>query len=70
MTHLDFPDNRVPGRPPKYPLRAMKVGETVFFPNTDADDVSKRTYQWKPMRWRARTVVSGGVKGARVWRIA
>jgi hypothetical protein len=70
MTHLDYADNRGPGRQPKYPLTRMAVGETAFFPGADANDISKRTYQWKPMRWRARTVVSGGVKGARVWRIA
>ena len=31
-----------PGRPAKYPLRDMKVGETRLFPGVDADHIAKR----------------------------
>lgn len=59
-----------PGRPPKYPLRQLAVGESFFVPGIHVNDICKRTYAFKPLRFRSRTVVRNGVQGVRVWRIA
>lgn len=69
MTWQEFPDNRGRGRPPKYPLRKLRVGESFFVPGIDVNEICKRTYSFKPLRFKSRTVVNGGVKGVRVWRI-
>lgn len=71
MTWTDYADNRSgPGRPPKYPLRSLEVGESMFIPGIDNNEICKRTHYFKPLRFRTRKVVSGGVEGIRVWRIA
>lgn len=70
MTWQDYSDNRGPGRPAKWPLRKMSVGESLFIPGFTANRVCKDLYYFKPLKFKTRTVVSGGVIGARVWRIA
>lgn len=70
MTWQDHADNRGPGRPPKYPFRKMAVGESVFLPGAVATRVEKARQRAKPLRFKRRNVVSGGVHGIRVWRIA
>ena len=70
MSYQDYPDNRGPGRPAKYPLRKLAVGESFFVPGIDHNEICKRTYLFKPLRFKTKAVVSGGVKGIRVWRIA
>ena len=70
MTWQHYADNRGPGRPAKWPLRRMDVGESIFIPGVNANRVCKRLSNFKPLRFKTRTVVSGGVMGARVWRIA
>lgn len=70
MTWQDYPDNRGVGRPPKYPVKALRVGESMFFPEAKTDLVGKAARNHKPLRFKCRTVVSGGIKGTRVWRIA
>lgn len=69
MTWQEYPDNRGPGRLPKYPLRKLAVGESIFIPGVTSNDICKRTYYFKPLRFRTRTVVSNGIQGTRVWRI-
>lgn len=59
------------GRPPKYPINQLKVGESFF---TDSDiktqsmssliDRRKRTHKWK-RKFIVRTVDNG----IRVWRV-
>ena len=71
MTHAeDYPETRPPGRAPKYPLRKLAVGESFFVPGIHIDEICKRTYHFKPLKFRSKTVVSRGVQGVRVWRIA
>lgn len=59
-----------PGRPHTSPLRSMKVGDSYFWAGKTANEVSRRYYDLKPMRYRARTMMVNGVMGAKVWRIA
>lgn len=70
MIYQERSDNRGPGRPPKYPLRELAIGESVFFPGSETELVGKRARTYKPLKFKCRTVVSGGIKGTRVWRIA
>jgi len=70
MNWQDYDDNRGPGRPPKYPLRKMAVGESVFLPDAVAIRVEKARQRVKPLRFKIRSVVSDGVRGVKVWRIA
>ena len=58
------------GRPPKYPLRTLAIGDTVFLPNTTQRKINKVRSVYAPMKFKCRDVVSGGVRGTRVWRIA
>ncbi len=58
------------GRPPKYPLRQMRVGESVFLGGTTQLKINKVRKVYKPMKFKCRSVVSGGVQGVRVWRMA
>jgi len=57
-----------PGRPAKYPMRDMKLGEERFFPNIVANDISRRTWMYKPMKFKCRTIVWRGTVGAKVRR--
>lgn len=64
------PGTRGRGRPPKYPLRQMRVGESVFLGGTTQLKINKVRKVYKPMKFRCRSVVSSGVVGVRVWRVA
>lgn len=68
MTYLIEYEGRS-GPKPKYPLRALKVGESVFYP-VPSRLLSKATCKHKPMQFRVRKVMKDGVEGCRVWRIA
>ena len=59
-----------PGRKPRYPFRAFEVGDTMFFPNANGRDMTKRMCRLKPMKFKRRTVVKDGTIGVRIWRIA
>jgi hypothetical protein len=63
-------ENRGPGRQPKYPLRELAVGESFFLAGVYVNEICKRTYYFKPLKFRCRTVVKNGVQGVRVRRIA
>lgn len=54
----------------KYPLRTLNVGESFFVAGIHVNEICKRTCFFKPLRFRCRTVVSKGVQGVRVLRIA
>lgn len=58
------------GRPAKYPLRQMALDDSVFLPGVSQIKINKVRSIYKPMKFRVRTVVSGGVEGVRVWRVA
>lgn len=70
MIYLDFPDNRGPGRPPKYPVKTLAVGETMFFAGVSSKKIGKCVRKHKPLRFKCRSVVKGGIQGVRVERIA
>jgi hypothetical protein len=65
-----IPAPRAPGRPPKYPLRSLAVGESVFIPGTTHRKINQVRPCYRPMKFKCRSVVSGGIPGVRVWRIA
>lgn len=58
------------GRPPKYPLRTLDVGESIFIPGATQKKINKVRKVYVPMKFRCRTLVKGGMEGTRVWRIA
>jgi hypothetical protein len=49
-------------------MRDMKLGEERFFPNIVANDISRRTWMYKPMKFKCRTIVWRGTVGAKVRR--
>lgn len=59
-----------PGRPPKYPLRQMNLGDSILIPGVTQKKINKVRKVYAPMKFRIRTVMTGGVKSARVERIA
>lgn len=58
------------GRPSKYPLRRMELNESVLLPGVTQIKINKVRSIYKPMKFRVRSVMVGGVRGVRVWRIA
>jgi hypothetical protein len=69
MSFEDFPDNRGPGRPPKYPFRTLAVGEAAFIAGTTTKNVHRHAYLFKPRRFKVRKVVKNGAAGVRVMRV-
>lgn len=57
------------GRPAKYPLRQMTLDESVFLPGVTQLKINKVRSVYKPMKFRVRSVVAGGVQGVRIWRV-
>ena len=57
------------GAPVKYPMRDMALGEERFFPGIVANSISRRTWMYKPMKFKCRTIVWRGTMGAKVRRI-
>ena len=70
MTYLNYADNRGPGRPLKYPLGKLAVGDAMFFPGATSDHIHSRAPDYRPMRFRARAMVVKGERGVKVWRVA
>lgn len=58
------------GRPPKYPLRQMNLGDSILIPGVTQKKINKVRKVYAPMKFRIRTVMAGGIKSARVERIA
>lgn len=56
------------GRPPKYPLRTLAVGESVFLPGVTQKKINKVRKVYVPMKFTCRAVVKNGEHGIRVWR--
>ena len=66
------------GRPEKYFFRLMMVGESKFFPNQHTCPVTgdARAYgaakthgRHAGKKFAGRTVIEGGQKGVRIWRV-
>jgi len=67
----DFYDAvRGPGRPPKYPFRRMEVGDVVTLPGQTARRIGKRVCDYKPMKFKCKAIMRGGIVGVRVERVA
>lgn len=66
---VQVPVNRR-GPPPRYPVRHLAIGESAFFAGISANKIGNAVRHHKDMKFRCKTVVRGGVEGARVWRIA
>lgn len=62
------PDRRR-GPVPKFPLRNMQVGESIFCPGETATGMWNMYAKLSPKKFKCRTVMKGGQIGARVWRI-
>lgn len=58
------------GRPPKYPVRNLAVGETTYFPGVSAYRVAASIRQHKPLKFECTTIVKAGMVHAKVTRIA
>lgn len=70
MTALAIEARRGPGRPPKYPLGTMEVGDTVYIPHATQRLINKLRSHYAPMKFKAKTLSRNGEIGVRVWRIA
>jgi hypothetical protein len=75
MTWTEYPDNRGPGRPSKYNLKKIPIGESVFFPSATTHNVHRSACEarkWNPsitLRVKCRSVVKNGTAGTKVTRI-
>jgi hypothetical protein len=58
------------GRPVKYPIGTLAVGESMFFAGVTHRLINNVRPVHRPKRFKVRTVVRAGVQGVRVWRIA
>lgn len=65
------------GRPRIYPLPDMRPGDSFFAPlpaSKKLHPVMSAVSQWRRrhpwQQWKTRAVVSHGVEGRRVWRLA
>lgn len=60
----------------KYPLRAMKIGDSFFAPGRASQSITgsfahaRQRMNAPTAKWTTRTITENGVKGVRVWRIA
>lgn len=57
------------GRPVKYPIGYLRVGESIFFPGVTHRQINNCRPIHRPKRFKVRTKVWNGVVGVRVWRI-
>lgn len=68
--NVPIPSNR--GRPIKYPLASMEVGDSFFVATTYRTALgapAARCRKKTGFRFAIRAVEENGVKGVRVWRI-
>lgn len=57
------------GRPVKYPIGFLNVGESLFFPGVTHRHINSVRRVHRPRKFRVRTVIESGLKGVRVWRV-
>lgn len=57
------------GRPVKYPLGILDVGESLFLSGVTHRLINNVRRIHRPKRFKVRTLVKGGIQGVRVWRI-
>lgn len=55
------------GRPRKYPLADLKVGESFFAPGKRREDFGLSSHL--PKKFTTRLVTEKRVRGTRVWRV-
>lgn len=65
-----YEDNRGPGRPPKYPFRRMEVGDVVRLFDVTQRQIGKRIQDYKPLKFKTRTIMHGGKMAVKVERLA
>lgn len=58
------------GRPPKYPVRHLAVGESAYFTDTTHRKVANSLRQLRPMAFAFKTVMKGGLVQIKVTRTA
>lgn len=74
--YTEFEDNRGQGRPPKYPFRKLKIGESVFLPNKTTKLVGKAARSMRydnpttTLRFRCKTICKDGVIGVKLTRVS
>jgi hypothetical protein len=64
----DLPAPR--GRPIKYRVKHLKVGQSVFFPGVPARKLRSSIRRYRPMKFETRTIRKGGIMQTKVRRIA
>lgn len=57
------------GRPEKYPVKRLAVGQCIYVENGDVTRVGNAVRHRKPMRFLCKTVVKHGTKLVKVVRI-
>jgi len=65
-----FDENAKRGRPCKYEVRHLAVGESAYFPEADSRKVGNAVRNKKPMRFRCRRIWKDGLPQIKVTRIA
>lgn len=58
------------GRRPRFPLRDLEVGESLYAEGETPGRMQSRWKWMKPKKFKSQTMVKKGVTGVRVWRIA
>lgn len=57
-------------RPPKYPWRRLRVGESFIVQGRTANSLDGCVSHLKPLRFKFRQMMLNGKPAVRVWRIA
>jgi len=57
------------GRPSKYPMNDLEIGQSFFVPNKTCMSFAGYRPRYKPKKFTVRSVIENGTKGIRVWRI-
>lgn len=72
LVHIDgnveIPKMMQKGRPPRWPIRSMKVGDSFFTIDKNAKQVVSYAKRIGLGKFIARVRVEDGVKGYRIWR--
>ncbi len=65
-----FDDSPAPrGRPIKYRVKHLKVGQSVFFPGVPARKLRAAIRRYRPMKFETRTLRKGGIEQTKLTRI-
>lgn len=66
---ISIPTSAGMGRPPKYPLRDMQVGDSFFTTNDNVRQVVTYARRHGIGKFTTRRWIEDGVRGIRVWKV-